>query len=261
MNLYGNLRQRLSVKLLLTVALAALVVVALMTSVYFAYQHYSTLVAENRQLKETLVEDPDLEIVSQDTLDPIDSGSLEVSEVEEHGDSPSQAAVAPAKASATQPRNEDDGSSVATEEEDLDRNPPASTFSVSYKTQTLFPETVESYAYGGFEIGLAITANDGDILIPKSTTDSASGKIGFSYSVHGSEYSGSQDSKISCSVMQDGYCKIKDGRTSTVEVTVWLTPDKSGNYAVRFDDITYFEGGEWKTYSLGEKTATIYIPY
>lgn len=128
---------------------------------------------------------------------------------------------------------------------------------VQYITQTIFQEE----GYGGYEIGLDITAGEKDIFIPMTTTDSTLGATGLSYSIEGDTFRGDQESKVSCSLKTGENCKIKAGNTSTIVVTVWLTPIESGNYGVSFNKLGYgFDTTNYlQYYSVYEETEIIYL--
>lgn len=116
--------------------------------------------------------------------------------------------------------------------------------------------------YGSYEVVLSITAHGGDILIPKTTTNSiGTGFISFSYSIVGGDFSGKQDSKVSCTLTHDGLCKVPDGETRDITTTIWLYPDEAGdgNYALKFDQFRYMQDDQTKTYNLDKQTAAINI--
>ncbi len=144
-----------------------------------------------------------------------------------------------------------------------DPTPSDITFNVTRITQTIFEETPTEYGYGGFEISVEVFANGGDVFIPMTTNDSTNGITGFVYSIKGDEFRGEQDSEISCGRRIDGYCKINDGSSSIITTTVWLTPNQSGNYGVRFDKVRAKIGtnGTLQSYELGKETEHIYISY
>lgn len=135
-------------------------------------------------------------------------------------------------------------------------------FKVTRLTQTIFPETKDYYAYGGYEITVTVTASGGDVYIPMTTSDSTAGLTGFSYGIYGDAFRGKQNSRVSCSRKSDNLCKILDGQTSDVTVTVWLTPSQSGNYSIRFNNLkASIANGDYVTYSLNRETEAIYISY
>ncbi|HEY0010523.1 MAG TPA: hypothetical protein VGB97_01250 [Candidatus Paceibacterota bacterium] len=116
--------------------------------------------------------------------------------------------------------------------------------------------------YGGFEIEFIATASGADIYIPMTTTDSTRGETGVSYTLKGDDFSGLQLSKVSCSTKAKGYCKIKNGKSSPITATVWLTPKESGNYAVQFTTLGYKVGNtkeDLTTLKLNKKTETLYL--
>ena len=133
------------------------------------------------------------------------------------------------------------------------------TLSDSYVTFRVY----EDDGYGSFVLVVRLTAGDKDIYIPQTTSDSTNGYTGFSYSIEGDEFKGSQDSKIDCSKKSGGQCKISAGETKDIDVIVWLTPDyyESGNYAVKFNSIGYRYGekGELNYLPVGKTTEKVYV--
>lgn len=141
---------------------------------------------------------------------------------------------------------------------------PEMSFDVTRLTQTIFEETPSSWAYGGFEITLNITANIDDVFVPMTTSDSTKGVTGFIYSIQGDSFQGQQDSRVSCSrKTSDNYCRIAKGDSINITTTVWLTPSQSGNYGILFDKFKAKIGlnGVLKTYNLSQETEHIYVTH
>lgn len=145
-------------------------------------------------------------------------------------------------------------------------------FDTQYTNQKIIEDGATST--GVFQISINVSAEGGDVLIPMTTTDSAFDEsqgelasrgemdqniIGFSYMVNGDEFSGTQSSEISCPLKQDDRCKIKDGRTSSVEVEATLDPEESGSYSVTFSEVTYIQNEEVKSYDLNESTGALHL--
>lgn len=142
--------------------------------------------------------------------------------------------------------------------------PPDLTIDVSHVGQNIYKYD-SGTKYGAYGITFDVHANGGDVLIPMTTTDTTKGTTGVSYSITGDYFgSGSErSSKFECSIQttESGtrYCKVKDGGTTTISVTVWLTPYYSGSYGVSFDTLKAWVDGEYKNYNLNEETERLYI--
>ncbi len=137
---------------------------------------------------------------------------------------------------------------------------PNSEFTIERVTQSIFKKT-GYYSYGGYEVSLVIVANDSDIYIPKTTSDSTSGVTGFIYSILGDDFRGRQSSQVECANYEANYCWIKKGKTMTITTTVWLTPNESGNYSVKFDTMNFRRGanGKLESFNIDKETQKIYI--
>jgi hypothetical protein len=137
------------------------------------------------------------------------------------------------------------------------------TFKVAAIRQTIF----ENPNYGGFEISVDVTAGSDDVFVPKTTSDSTKSITGFSYSLFGDSFRGSQNSEVSCGTSTDinkvEYCKIKSGQTTTITTTVWLSAEQAGNYGVMFESINYLKGvnHESGSFDVNKGTQKIYIKY
>lgn len=144
---------------------------------------------------------------------------------------------------------------------ETDNSTTNSEFSVPRVTQTIFKKP-GYYSYGGYEITLVVNAVNEDIYIPKTTSDSTSGVTGFIYSIGGDSFRGKQTSKVDCSIYEANYCWIQKGKTSEVTATIWLTPDVSGNYSVKFDVMNFKRGGvsgKIESFNIDKETQKIYI--
>ncbi len=122
--------------------------------------------------------------------------------------------------------------------------------------------------YGAYEIRLKIKANNDDIYIPLTSTDSTKGRTGFSYYIKGGEFKGLQKSKVSCSQIKENKpidgstsCFISKGQTLEVIATVWLTNLQFGNYSLVFNKLGYFTESDYamKTYLLDKETEILYL--
>lgn len=118
--------------------------------------------------------------------------------------------------------------------------------------------------YGSYEIELAVKAGPKKIYIATTTNDAVgTDLIGFTYSIKGDNFKGTQESKVSCSpIYKDKYCSVSAGKTRIITVTVLLKPSSQteGTYAVSFDSLHYFTDvdGDKKTLQLNKsKTAAI----
>jgi hypothetical protein len=114
---------------------------------------------------------------------------------------------------------------------------------------------------GSYELTLEVTAGDEAVSIPKTTTDSVGGATGFSYSLVGQEFKGSQTSSIICSNYGGNKCLIPSGKTKSVRVTVLLNPSESGNYGVSFDKVNYWLGQntDLQSWKIGKETNAVYV--
>ena len=114
---------------------------------------------------------------------------------------------------------------------------------------------------GSYELALEVTAGDEAVSIPKTTTDSVGGTTGFSYSLVGQEFKGSQTSSIICSNYGGNKCQIPSGKTKTIRVTVLLNPNESGNYGVSFDRINYWLGRDTELQSrkIGKEANAVFV--
>ncbi len=123
------------------------------------------------------------------------------------------------------------------------------------------------YYYGSFYLDIRVTAGEEDIFIPLTTSDSVmANHIGFPYEVIGDYFSGDQKSGIkNCGIQKTitrkEYCFVQSNKSIDLFVVVWLTPNLSGNYAVRFNDITYLQGDNHKEklFNLSKETKKVYI--
>lgn len=135
-------------------------------------------------------------------------------------------------------------------------------FSVSRVVQAIFRKP-GYLTYGGYEITVVVSAINEDIYIPKTTSDSTSGVTGFEYIIGGDDFRGMQTSKVDCSIYEANYCWIQKGKTREVTATVWLTPNESGNYSIKFDSMNFKKGenGKLESFSINKETQRIYLDY
>jgi len=130
--------------------------------------------------------------------------------------------------------------------------------------QTAYPDGYGG-VYGSYGMTIRVTAQGGDVLIPMTTSDSIGiGLQGFSYSLVGGAFRGRQDSDIDCSVMSNNFCKVKEGQTKDIKVTVWLIPmaeTDDGNYAIEFSRVLYLINGTEHTLDVNKRSQNINVYY
>ncbi len=112
---------------------------------------------------------------------------------------------------------------------------------------------------GAYGLYLSISAGEHDIYIPKGTSASQGEVVGFYYTVNGSEFSGTQDSLVTCDISTGDNCRIKAGTTRPVKVAVWLFPYSSGNYGVTFTKMRYSINGITNNYAIGEEAGPLFV--
>ncbi|PIQ70523.1 hypothetical protein COV88_04020 [Candidatus Saccharibacteria bacterium CG11_big_fil_rev_8_21_14_0_20_41_19] len=118
------------------------------------------------------------------------------------------------------------------------------------------------YGYGKYAIAMGVAAEGGDAFIPMTTTDSGGPMIGFEYEITGSGDVGNVYnilSKVSCSLKNDGKCKIRDGESREITVLVSLYPEDRGIYGIKFTKINYYQNGELKSVEVNSATSNINI--
>ena len=135
-------------------------------------------------------------------------------------------------------------------------------FEITQVTQTIFKGR-DFYTYGGYQVNIKVSAGSNEIYIPMTTTDSTQGLTGFIYSIKGDDFSGEQKSQVSCNLMHGKYCKIAANSSQDISVVIWLTPNSSGNYSVRFDSMSFLEGTseDVKSFSIERETQKIYLDH
>lgn len=155
-------------------------------------------------------------------------------------------------------------SNSESEEESSPVLKPETSIEIASIRQAAYSDTYGG-TYGSYEIELAINTTEGDIFVAPSTSNTVgTGDIGFSYTVLGDSFRGIQDSKITCSLKQDDYCKIKDdGVVRKITITIFLYPDSesNGNYAINFEKFFYHQNGSKKEFDINQKTVPINIQY
>ncbi len=135
---------------------------------------------------------------------------------------------------------------------------------VSEIAQTSFSDGYGG-VYGSYRLSIEVSPEGMDILIPPTTSDTLGSRIiGFTYSINGGDFKGTQDSKVDCGgLMSGGYCKIKDGTTKNLYAQVWIYPDSdsNGNYSVIFKKIRYLVDGVEKEVVINEESEVLNLYY
>lgn len=139
-------------------------------------------------------------------------------------------------------------------------------FEVLAVRQTIFKDKDYGYSYGGYEITIKVTAGRDNVYVPKSTTDSTNNETkyltGFAYTIQGDEFQGLQDSKVLCGLATKNFCKTEAGQSREIVTTVWLIPDETGNYGIKFDNLTFVRGsidGTPETHELNKIAQKLYL--
>lgn len=117
--------------------------------------------------------------------------------------------------------------------------------------------------YGSVLLGIRISTTK-DIYIPQTTTDSSGENIGFSYSIEGANFVGKRLSDVGCTLVSDGYCKIKAGTVNKeITVNVWLYPENPGEYSLNFKKLGYkFDPkGAMNYLNINKIAEPLYIDY
>ena len=129
--------------------------------------------------------------------------------------------------------------------------------SVSASVSVMTPGNDASSSFGTYTIKFKVTGVEEDAYIASTTAET--GTVGFRYEVEGNEYTGTTNALITSSArLENGFYRVREGKTETFTLTVVLDPTTAGHFSVRLAEVRFNDSASFTdstTYAVSNESA------